>query len=131
MMNKVIIIGHVGKDPEVRSAPSGTAVCNFNVATSESFKDKAGVKQERTTWHMCVAWGRLAETIGKYVTKGMLIMVEGSIQNTQYEDKDGNKRFKSEIKAENVQFLSRSNKEQKKDEQDYPGNHPTDDTGGW
>ncbi len=105
-INKAILIGRLGSDPEIRYTPSGVAVANFSVATSEEWKDKdTGEKKERTEWHRIVAWGRLGEICGEYLSKGKQVYVEGRIQTSSWEDKDGNKRYKTEIVANDVQFL--------------------------
>ena len=108
-LNKVEIIGHVGRDPEMKYTPSGAGVCKFSVATSEKWTDKAsGEKKERTEWHSVQAWGKLAETCGKYVAKGMLVYVSGSLRTSEWEDKDGGKRSRTEINADSVLFLSKA-----------------------
>jgi len=104
-VNKVILIGNLGADPEVRFTPSGQAVANFRVATNESWTDKSGNKQERTEWHRIVVWGKRAEVCSKYLAKGRQVFVEGRIQTRTYDDKDGNKRYITEIIANDVQFL--------------------------
>ena len=107
-INKVILIGNLGADPEVRYTPSGVAVANFNIATSEEWKDKdSGEKRERTEWHRIVAWRRLGEICGEYLSKGQQVYVEGRIQTNTWEDKEGNKRYTTEIIANTVQFLGR------------------------
>jgi single-strand DNA-binding protein len=105
-INKVIIVGHLGKDPEVRYTPSGSAVANFSVATSETWKDKTtGEKKERTEWHRIVAWDKLGEICGEYLSKGRQVYVEGRLQTRSYDDKEGVKRYTTEIVATDVQFL--------------------------
>ena len=105
-INKVILIGRLGQDPEVRYTPDGTAVANFSIATSEEWKDKnSGEKRERTEWHRIVAWRRLGEICGEYLSKGRQVYIEGRIQTRSWEDKDGNKRYTTEIIASDVQFL--------------------------
>ena len=107
-INKVILIGNLGSDPEVRYTPSGVAVAQFNIATSEEWKDKdSGEKRERTEWHRIVAWRRLGEICGEYLSKGQQVYVEGRIQTNTWEDKEGNKRYTTEIIANTVQFLGR------------------------
>ena len=107
-VNKVIMVGNVRKDPELRYTPSGTAVCTFSLATSERFKNKQGEQQERTEWHNIVVWSGLAEICGKYLTKGKQIYIEGRIQNRSYDDRDGNKRYITEIVANEMQMLGRA-----------------------
>jgi single-strand DNA-binding protein len=104
-VNKVILIGNLGADPEVRYTPSGQPVANFRIATSESWVDKQGQKQERTEWHRIVAWGKLAELCGQYLAKGRQVFVEGKLQTRQWDDRDGNKRFTTEIQAREITFL--------------------------
>jgi single-strand DNA-binding protein len=105
-INKVIIIGRLGNDPEVRYTPSGAAVAKFSVATSEEWKDKnTGEKKERTEWHRITAWGKLGEICGEYLAKGRQVYVEGRLQTSSYDDKDGVKRYSTEIVASDVQFL--------------------------
>lgn len=105
MVNKAILIGNLGKDPEVRFTPSGRAVAKFSIATSERWTDQQGQKQERTEWHNIVVWGKQAETCGQYLAKGRQVFVEGRISNRSYDDKDGNKRYITEIIARDVRFL--------------------------
>ena len=104
-INKAILIGHLGADPEVRYTQSGQCVCNFNIATSERWKDKEGNQQDRTEWHRIVVWGKLGELCKEYLSKGRQAFIEGRIQTRQWEDKEGNKRYTTEIVAQNVQFL--------------------------
>jgi single-strand DNA-binding protein len=105
-INKAILIGRLGSDPEVRYTPSGVAVANFSIATSEEWKDKdSGEKRERTEWHRIVAWRKLGEICGEYLSKGRQVYIEGRIQTRDWEDKDGNKRYTTEIVATDVQFL--------------------------
>ncbi len=105
MVNKVILIGRLGRDPEVRYTPDGAMVTNFTLATDESYKDKNGEKVQKTEWHRIVAFGKLAEICGNYLVKGKLVFVEGRIQTRSWEDKDGVKRFTTEIIANNMQML--------------------------
>jgi len=105
MVNEAIIIGNLGKPPEVRFTPSGQATARFSVATSERWTDKSGQKQERTTWHNVVVWDKTAEACGQYLDKGSKVYVRGRIDNRSYEDKDGNKKYISEIVAREVKFL--------------------------
>ena len=104
-VNKVILVGRLGKDPEVRYTPSGAAVANFSLATDETWKDKSGEKQQRTEWHNIVAWSKLAEICGQYLTKGKLVYVEGRLQTREWEDKDGNKRRTTEVIASDMVML--------------------------
>jgi single-strand DNA-binding protein len=105
-MNKAIIIGNLGKDPEVRYTNNGNAVAQFSVATSERWTDKGGEAQERTDWHNIVVWGKQGENCGQYLSKGSKVCVEGSIRTRNYDDKDGVKRYVTEIIAQRVEFLN-------------------------
>lgn len=104
-VNKVILIGRLGGDPEVRYTTNGGAVANFNLATNENWTDKNGQKQERTEWHRVVIWGKMAELCGQYLSKGRQAYVEGRLQTREWNDKEGNKRYTTEIVAQSVQFL--------------------------
>ena len=104
-VNKAILIGNLGKDPELRYTPGGQAVATFSLATSERYKDKDGNMQERTDWHNIVVWGRTAENAKQYLTKGRSVYVEGRIQTRSYDDKDGNKKWFTEVVAQRLQFL--------------------------
>jgi len=104
-VNKAILIGHLGKDPEVRYMPSGEAVFNVALATSETWKDKSGVKQERTEWHNIVFFKRLAEIVGEYLKKGSLIYVEGRITTEKWTDKEGRDRYTTKIVANEMKML--------------------------
>lgn len=105
-VNKVIIVGRLGGDPEVKSVGQGSTVARLNVATSENWVDKnSGQKQERTEWHRIVVWGKLAEICGKHLSKGRQVYVEGRLQTRQWEDQQGQKRYTTEIVANTVQFL--------------------------
>lgn len=104
-LNKAMIIGRLGADPEVRYTQSNTAVANLSVATTEKYKDRNGELQENTEWHRVVAWGRLAEICQEYLKKGSLAYFEGPIQTREWEDKDGQKKYTTEIKALSMQML--------------------------
>lgn len=104
-VNKVMLIGRLGNDPEVRYTSNGGAVANFNVATNESWTDKQGQKQEKTEWHRIVVWGKLAELCGQYLSKGRQVFVEGRLQTREWQDKEGGKRYTTEVVVQNVQFL--------------------------
>jgi single-strand DNA-binding protein len=104
-INKVILIGRLGKDPEVKYTPSGAPVAKFSLATDETFKDRTGEQQRRTEWHNIVAWNKLAEICGEYLTKGKQVYIEGSIRSHQYEDQAGNKRTAYEIVARDMKML--------------------------
>jgi single-strand DNA-binding protein len=106
-VNKVILLGNVGKDPEIKYTPSGTAVANFSIATGERYKDKEGQFQERTEWHNIVAWDKLAEIIGNYVKKGSKLYLEGRLQTRSWDDKQtGEKKYRTEIVATDISLLS-------------------------
>ena len=105
-INKVILVGNLGADPELRYTGSGTAVCNIRLATNESYKDSNGDMVEKTEWHSVVAWARLAEICGEYLKKGSQVYFEGSLQTRQWEDKDGNTRYTTEVKAREMMMLS-------------------------
>jgi single-strand DNA-binding protein len=104
-VNKAILIGNLGRDPELRYTGSGTAVANFTLATTERIRTKEGEREERTEWHRVVAWGRTAELCAQYLNKGRSVYIEGRIQTREWEDKDGQKRRTTEIVANTVQFL--------------------------
>lgn len=104
-VNKVILVGRLGRDPETRYTSSGQAVCNFTLATDESFKDRNGERQQRTEWHRIVMWGKLAEIGQQYLKKGKLVYIEGRLQTRQWDDKEGNKRSTTEIVANVMRML--------------------------
>ena len=104
-VNKVILVGNLGRDPELRYTQSGQAVANFTLATTERFSNREGERQERTEWHRIVAWGRTAELCAQYLSKGRSVYIEGRLQTREWEDKEGQKRRTTEITAQTVQFL--------------------------
>ena len=104
-VNKVILIGNLGKDPETRYLPSGDAVANFSIATTEKFKDKSGAQQEHTEWHRISFFGRQAEIAGEYLKKGSPVYIEGRIRTRKWQDKEGQDRYTTEIMADNMQLL--------------------------
>ena len=104
-VNKVILLGHLGRDPEMRYQPSGGAIANFSIATSETFKDKEGNKQERTEWHRVVLFGRTAEIAGEYLRKGSMAYVEGRLQTRKCTDKEGQERYTTEIVGDRLQLV--------------------------
>ncbi len=106
-LNKVMLIGYLGADPEIRYTPSGAAVANFRIATTEQWRSKEGEREERTEWHRIVAWRELGERCGEYLHKGSLVYIEGKIQTRDWEDRDGNKRYTTEIIAQRMQMLDR------------------------
>lgn len=104
-VNKVILIGNLGQDPELRYTGSGTAVCNMRLATNESYTDRDGNQVDRTEWHNVVTWARLAEICNEYLQKGSQVYFEGSLQTRSWEDRDGNTRYTTEVKAREMMFL--------------------------
>lgn len=104
-VNKVILIGNLGRDPEVRYMPSGEAITNITLATTDTWKDKSGEKQERTEWHRVAFFGKLAEIAGEYLKKGSQVYVEGRLQTRKWQDKEGNERYTTEIVADRMQML--------------------------
>ena len=104
-VNRVILVGRLGRDPEVKYTPSGAAVAKFSLATDEVFKDRSGEQQKHTEWHNIVVWNKLAEICGQYLTKGKQVYIEGSIRSRQWEDQAGNKRTSYEIIASRMQML--------------------------
>ena len=106
MINKVILVGRLGRDPEIKHTESGHTVAKFSIATDETYKDRNGEQQRRTEWHNIVAWSKLAEICGKYLTKGKLAYIEGRLQSRQWEDREGNKRTTTEIIAREMRMLS-------------------------
>jgi len=101
-LNRVLLLGNLGADPELRMTQNGTAVLNMRLATSENYLDRDKVRQERTEWHNVVVWGKRAEALGKFLSKGSRLFVEGGLRTSSYEDRDGNKRYKTEINATNI-----------------------------
>ena len=104
-VNKVILVGNLGRDSELRYTPGGAAVATLNLATTEVWNDKQGQRQEKTEWHRVVLWGKQAESLQEYLTKGKQIYVEGRLQTRQWDDKDGNKKYTTEIKADRITLL--------------------------
>lgn len=130
-VNKVILIGNVGKDPETKFLESGNIVSNFSLATSETYKNKAGEKVTNTEWHNIVVWGKLAEITEKFIKKGSQVYLEGKIKTRSY-DKDGEKRYVTEIYADTIQMIgskkegSESKQEPEKEKDDFDGSAPDD-----
>lgn len=108
MVNKVILVGRLGKDPEVRHLENNGVVANFSVATSEVYRDKQGERVEQTEWHNVVVWRRLAEIAEKYLRKGSLVYIEGKIRTRSWDDKDGNKRYTTEVVADTFQMMDKA-----------------------
>ena len=126
-INKAILVGRLGRDPETRYTPAGKAVTNFTMATSETWKDDSGERQERTEWHRIVIWGKLAETAAKYLSKGSQVYIEGKLQTREWTDKDGQKKYTTEIVASSLVMLSGKgeggNDPGKPDSSESPNNH--------
>lgn len=116
-VNKVILVGNLGKDPEVRHLEGGAAVANFPIATTEVYKDKTGTRQEQTEWHNIVVWRGLAEVAEKYLKKGMTIYIEGKLRTRSWDDKEGHKRYTTEVVGDTFTILS------KKETQSSSGNN--------
>ena len=132
MVNKVILVGRLGRDPELRYTQGGQAVANFTVATNEFWRDKDGERQERTEWHRIVAWGKQAEFCGNYLSKGRQVYVEGRLQTREWEDKEGEKRRTTEIVANSIQAIGpggRRGEEGASDGGDAPDAPPTSGPG--
>ena len=136
-VNKVILVGNLGRDPEVRYMPNGDAVANYSIATTETWKDKNGMRQEKTEWHNIVMYRRLAEIAGEYLKKGSSVYIEGRLQTRKWQDKQGNDRYTTEIIADQLQMLGgrNSNAAGQASGQDHgaaspsqPGGASTDDT---
>jgi len=106
-VNKVILLGNLGRDPEVRYTAGGSPVANFTMATSERWTDPSGEKKEKTEWHRVVVWGKQAEIVGEYLKKGRPVFVEGSLQTREWNDREGNKRYTTEVRAQRIQLLGR------------------------
>lgn len=124
-VNKVILIGHLGRDPETRHLPDGGAVTSLSLATSESWKDKSGAKQEKTEWHRVALFGKLAEIAGQYLKKGAQVYIEGRLQTRKWQDKDGADKYTTEIVAGAMQMLgARGDTVQKNRDEFEQGGHP-------
>src|SRR4051812_43808264 len=104
-VNKVILVGNLGRDAELRYTPGGAAVATLNMATTETWNDKSGQKQEKTEWHRVVFWGKVAESLTEYLTKGKQVYIEGRLETRQWNDKDGNKRYSTEVKGDKIVLL--------------------------
>jgi single-strand DNA-binding protein len=104
-VNKAILLGNLGKDPELKYTPAGQAVATFSLATTERYTDKGGQRQDRTEWHNVVVWGKLAELVNQYLKKGRTVYIEGRITSRSWDDRDGNKRYRTEIVAQSVEFI--------------------------
>jgi single-strand DNA-binding protein len=129
-VNKVIIVGNMGRDAEVRYTPGGAAVATLSLATTDVWNDKAGQRQEKTEWHRVVVWGKQAETLAEYLTKGRQIYVEGRLQTRQWDDKDGNKRYTTEIRSDRIVLLGGRGGESGGGGGDHGSPRPTNSGGG-
>lgn len=127
-VNKVILIGNLGRDPELKYTQNQTPVCNLSVATNEVWNDKSGERQERTEWHRIVVWGRQGETVSKYLKKGSQVYVEGSLSTRSWEDREGKKRYTTEVRAQTVRFLDRRGDERQETPLDGGEPFPGPDT---
>ena len=133
-LNKVMIIGRLGQDPELRYATTGMAICRFSVATDESYQDRDGQRQEKTEWHRVVTFQKQAENCSNYLNKGSLVFVEGSLSTNKWTDQQGQTRYTTEIKAQRVQFLDRKDggnnqsqhQPQQRDDDDIPPAFPSE-----
>jgi single-strand DNA-binding protein len=119
-VNKVILVGNLGADPTLRYTASGTPVAQFNIATTERFNNRAGEREERTEWHRVVAWAKLAEICNQYLKKGKQVYIEGRLQTRQWEDQSGNKRYTTEVVANNMVMLGRAGEAADFPSQDFP-----------
>lgn len=126
-VNKVILLGHLGKDPESKSLPSGQKMCSFSIATSEQWKDQSGQKQERTDWHNIVVWAKLAELCETYLQKGSEVYLEGKLSTRSWDDKDGKKQYRTEVTANEVKFISGNRKKDSGGSAQNGGAPPDDD----
>ena len=131
MVNRVMLVGRLGRDPEQRFTSSGTPVTNFSLATDERWKDQNGERQTRTEWHQIVVWGKLAEICSQYLNKGKLVFIEGRLQTREWDDRDGNRRRTTEIVASDMQMLgSRSEEQGMRESAPAPAPAPAPDAGG-
>ncbi len=129
-VNKVILIGNLGRDPEVRYTQNGTAVANFTMATSDRWTDQSGERRERTEWHRIVVWGKQAEIAGEYLRKGRQVYVEGSLQTREWTDREGNKRYTTEVNAQRFQMLGRPDERAATSPAADQPSHAVSDSGG-
>lgn len=126
-MNKVILLGNLGQDPDLRYTATGTAVANFSLATNESYKDKDGNKVDKVEWHRIVAWGRTAEIAGEYLQKGSKVLVEGKLQTRSWDDKEGVKRYTTEVVVQRLEMIGKSSGEKSDRPPEPPQFEPDDD----
>lgn len=125
-LNKVLVMGHLGKDPELKYSPQGVAICKFSVATNESWKDKSGVLQQKTEWHNTVVFGKLAEYCNQYLSKGSQVFIEGKLSTSSWTDKDGKKQYRTEIVISSIQ---QTGSRGKKDDSDNDNGELPEDFG--
>ena len=121
-VNKVILIGNLGADPEIRNLPSGSSVANFNIATSENYTNKSGERVTQTEWHRVECWDKLAEICEKYLKKGQSVYIEGKLRTEEWQDKDGNTRYTTKIRAQNMTMLGSRSDNNAGGGQDFGGN---------
>lgn len=129
MLNKVTLIGNLGRDAELRSTPSGQSVANFSLATTERWTDKQGQRQEQTEWHRCILWGKTADSLQQYLVKGKQVYIEGKLQTRQWE-KDGQKHYSTEINVREVKLLGGSPNARGRDEDESMDSRPQQPSGG-
>lgn len=122
-VNKAIILGNLGRDPEVKYTTGGDPVCNLSIATSEQWKDKSGDKQERTEWHRVTLFGKTAEIAGEYLRKGSTVYIEGRIQTRKYTDKDGVEKYSTEIVGDRMQMVGKASESGRAEKQQQPADH--------
>ncbi len=130
MLNKVMLIGNLGADPETRFTQDGTCVCNLRIATTEKFKNRNGEPQERTEWHRVVMWGRLGEIANQYLSKGSRVYIEGKIETRKWQDRDGNDKYTTEIRANEMKMLGGGSGGNNKPAGNQAGNFPSQGGGG-
>lgn len=129
MLNKVMLIGRLGRDPEVRYAQNGSPICNLRIATDESYTDRDGNKVERTEWHSIVTYQKLADSCSRFLIKGSLVYVEGALTTRKWQDKEGQDRYTTEVKAHRVLFLSQKNDSKKDEEVQEYASFPSESSG--
>lgn len=127
-LNRVLLLGNLGADPELRMTNTGQAVLNLRIATSESYLDKHRVRQERTEWHSVTVWGKRAEALGKFLAKGARLFIEGALRTSSYEDRDGNTRYRTEVVAQKVVLAGGGSRRAAGSERDDKGSSTYDDS---
>lgn len=126
-VNKAILVGNLGRDSELRYTAGGAAVATFSMATTETWNDKDGKRQERTEWHRCVLWGKQAESLNEYLVKGKQVYVEGRLQTRKWQDKDGNDKYTTEVRVDRVTLLGSAGGTSRPREEDEPARQPVED----